>query len=164
MQGAAEGEAARRAEACVAAVQRAAARARGEAGLAQLGDVALLAERLLQRAQLGVDGRERGDLAADELRVLAAELVLVEDEAAEIAVPELAHAPQEAQAAAEATAVAEARLGRRGRVFGLGSRRDGGLGLGRLHLGAGRRVLGALRTVRAPARRSWQQALHMENT
>ena len=157
-----QGEAARRAVARVAAVQRAATGARGDAGLAQLGDVALLAERLLERAQLGVDGRQGGDLAADELDVLAAELVLVEDEAAEVAVAELADAPQEAQAAAEATAVAEARLGRRGRVFGLGSRRDGGLGLGRLHLGPGRRVLGALRTVRAPARRSWQQALHME--
>src|SRR6185436_15390990 len=160
--GAAEGEAARRAEARVAAVQRAAARTRRDAGLAQLRDVALLAERLLERAQFGVDRREGGDLAADELDVLAAELVLVEDEAAEVAVPELAHAPQEAQAAAEATAIAEARRGRRGRVGRLGSRRDSGLDLGRLRLGAGRRVLGVLRTVRAPARRSWQQALHME--
>ena len=89
--------------------------------------------------------------------------VLVEDEAAEVAEPELAHAAQEAQAAAEATAVAEARLGRRGRVLGLGSRRDGGAAprsaAPRCREACPRVPCGR---VRAPARRSWQQALHME--
>src|SRR3954465_15533148 len=44
---------------------------------------------------------------------------------------------------------------------GPGPRRDGGLDLGGLDLGGGP-PLGLLRSSRAPARRSWQQALHME--
>ena len=69
---------------------------------------ARVVERLLERAQLGVDGLQRRELAADELLVGPVEAVLVEDEAAEVAEAELAHAAQVAQAAAQPAAVAEA--------------------------------------------------------
>ena len=55
---AAQRRAAAGAEVRVGVVQRLAARARGDAGLAQLGDVAAVAQRALERAQLAVDGRQ----------------------------------------------------------------------------------------------------------
>ena len=87
------------------------------------------------------------------------ELVLVEDQAAEVAEAELAHPAQVAQAPAQPAAVAEARALGRGGVLGLGTGGKPGLRLGGLHLGARR---GLLRRLRPPARRSWQQALHEE--
>src|SRR5690349_2895099 len=80
-----DGDAAGRAVARVAAMQGAAPGADGDAGLAQLGQRAPVVERVLERAQLGVDGGQRGELAAHELLVEVRELVLVEDEAAEVA-------------------------------------------------------------------------------
>src|SRR5215207_8154486 len=104
-----DGNAARRAEAGLAAVERAAARADRDAGLAQLRDRTAVVERVLERPQLGVDRGQGGQLAADELLVDVREAVLVEDEAAEVAEAELADAAQVAQAAPQASALAEAR-------------------------------------------------------
>ena len=101
--------AAGRAEAGVAAVQRAAARAGRDAGLAQLGDRPASSSASLERAQLAVDGVQRVDLRRRGRVVRRREAVLVEDEAAEVAEAELADAAQVAQAAAQAAAVAEAR-------------------------------------------------------
>ena len=106
-----EREAAGRAEARVAAVQGAAARARGDARLAQLGDVAAVVEHALERAQLAVDVVERGDLRVDEVGAVALEAVEVEDEAAEVAEAELAGPAQVAQAPPQPAAGAEARGG-----------------------------------------------------
>ena len=108
----AELRAALRAEARVAAVQGAAARTGGDAGLAQLDDVAALVEHALDRAQLAVDGVERGELAEHELVVAAREAMEVEGEAAEVAEAELADTAQVAQAAPQPAAVAEAGPGR----------------------------------------------------
>ena len=83
------------------------------AGLAQLGDRPRVVDDLLERAQLVVDGAQRGELGRDEVVVAAVEAVQVEDEAAEVAEAELADAAQVAQAAAQPAAVAEARLARR---------------------------------------------------
>ena len=91
-----------------------AARAGGDAGLAQDGDGLALAEGGFERAQLGVDVPERGELGQHERVVALAEAVQVEDEPAEVAVGELARLAQEARAAADAAARAEAgRLRRR---------------------------------------------------
>src|SRR4051794_31446811 len=107
----AELRAALRAEPGVAAVQRAAAGAGGDAGLAQLDDVAALVEHALDRAQLAVDGVQGGELAQHELVVAAPEAVQVEGQAAEVAEAELADAAQVAQPPPEPAAVAEAGTG-----------------------------------------------------
>ena len=117
-------DAARGTEARLAAVQRAAPRALADAGLVQLGDGAPVVEGVLERAQLAIDLVERGELGRDQLVVLAVEAVQVEEQAADVAEPELAHAAEVAQAAAQAPALAESRsrvgdgLGARRRVLG----------------------------------------------
>ena len=138
---------ARRAEAGLAAVQRAAARAHRDAGLAQLGERAAVVERVLEGAQLAVDGGQRGELAVHERLVDLREAVLVEDEAAEVAEAELAHAAQVAQAPAQAAALAEARAG--GNRLLAGGDLGGGLLLG----GAGAAVASARRLVGGSRRR-----------
>src|SRR4029077_10452733 len=93
----------------VAAMQRAAARAHRDPGLTQLGERAAIVERVLERAQLGVDRGERAQLLANEILVDARELVLVADEDDEVAEAQLADAAQVAKPPAKAPAVAEAR-------------------------------------------------------
>ena len=111
------------AEAVFAAVDRGAAGARGDAGLAQDGDWPALLQGAFERAQLGVDVAERGQLGEHEGVVALPEAVQVEDQAAEVAVGELARLAQEAGAAARATARSEAgRLGGGGGVRRAGSR------------------------------------------
>jgi hypothetical protein len=103
-----------------------AAGAGGDPGLAQDGHGLAVGQRGLQRSQLGVDVRERRQLGHHQGVVPLAEAVEVEDEAAEVAVGELARLAQEAHAPAGTPSGAEAgRLG-----SGLGSARP--LAVGRL--------------------------------
>src|SRR5204862_3199742 len=111
-----------------------AARARGDPGLAQVDVQRLVPKHALERAQLLVDDRERVELGVDELLTGALETMQVEDEAAEVAEAELAHAAQVRQAAAQPPAIAEARGARdlhRGGVE-VCRRRDGRLLRGHL--------------------------------
>ena len=88
-------------------MDRRAARAGGDAGVAQDGHRLVLGERAFERAQLGVDLAERRELGEHERVVALAEAVEVEDQAAEVAVGELARLAQEARAAAHAPTLAE---------------------------------------------------------
>jgi hypothetical protein len=97
-----------RTEAVVAAVDRCAARACGDAGLAQHADALALPERLLQCAQLPVDVIQRRQLGGNQLVVALAEAVQVEHQPAEIAISELPCLAQKTQAAADAAPLAEA--------------------------------------------------------
>ena len=120
------------AEAVLAAVDRRAARAGGDAGVAQDGHRLVLGEGAFERAQLDVDLAERRELGEHERVVALAEAVEVVDQTAEVAVGELARLAQEARAAAHAPALAEA--GRTvGRVLARGRlhlrRRTGGLNI-----------------------------------
>ena len=101
------GEPAVGAEAVLAAVDRRAARAGGDAGVAQDRHRLVLGEGAFERAQLGVDVAERRELGEHQRVVALAEAVQVEDQAAEVAVGELARLAQEARAAAHAPALAE---------------------------------------------------------
>jgi hypothetical protein len=105
----AHGQAAGRAEAVLAAVNRRTPGTRGDARLAEHRDLALVAQRALDRAQLPVDLPERPELREHELIVSGAEPVEVEDEPAEVAVRELAGFAQEAEAPAQAPPRGEAR-------------------------------------------------------
>ncbi len=75
------------------AAQRAALRARRDAGLAQIVEVAPVAEAVLERAALAVERVDGVELLRDQL-VGRAEAALVEHQAAEVAQPELARATQ----------------------------------------------------------------------
>lgn len=97
------------AEAILAAVNRRAARASGNAGVTQHGYRPMLAECSFERPQLGVDLPERSELAHYESIVALAEAVEVEDQTTEIAVGELAGLAQEARAATHPPTLAEAR-------------------------------------------------------
>jgi hypothetical protein len=89
-------------------VDRRAARARRHARLAKDRDGLARGERGFDRAQLGVDLRERRELREDEVVIARSEAMKAEDEAAEIAIRELASLAQEPRPAARATARAEA--------------------------------------------------------
>src|SRR5207302_834437 len=95
-------------EAVFGAVDGCAARARRHASLAQHGDGPVLAERRFEASQLAVDAFDRRELGEHEWVVALAEAVEVEDEAAEVAVGQLASLAQEARAAANAPAREEA--------------------------------------------------------
>ena len=103
-------QAAVRAEAVFAAVDRGAARAGGYPGLAQHGDRLGARAAPLDRAQLAVDLAERVQLGEHQRVVALAEAVQVEDEAAEVAVGELAGPAQETRPPSGAPARAEAGL------------------------------------------------------
>ena len=113
---AAHRESAVRAEVIVAAVDRGAARAGRDPGLAQDRDGLTLAEGRFQRAQLGVDLPKRVQLVEHQLIVALAEAMQVEDEPAEVAVGELPSLAQEARSATCASPRAEAGRCCRGRV------------------------------------------------
>ncbi len=101
-----------RTEAVFAAVDRGAPGTCCDTGLAQDCYRSALAERSFDRAQLGVDLIERCQLREYERVVALSEPVQVEDQAAEVAVGELARLAQEARATARPTARLEAgRLG-----------------------------------------------------
>jgi hypothetical protein len=70
-------------------VNRRAARAGGDAGVAQDRYRLALGERGFERAQLGVDVSERAELGDHQRVVTLAEAVQVEDQPAEVAVGEL---------------------------------------------------------------------------
>jgi hypothetical protein len=103
------------AEAVFAAVDRGAARAGGDAGLAQDGDGATLAECAFQRPQLGVDMPDRGQLGEHQRVVALAEAMQVEHEPTEVSVGELTRLAQEPRTATCATARSKARSLGRGR-------------------------------------------------
>jgi hypothetical protein len=89
-------------------VQRRAARAGRDPGLAQVDERALLAERALDGAQLGVHRAERGELLLHERGPSRPKRCRSKVRPAEVAVPELAHAAQVAQPPAQLAPVAEA--------------------------------------------------------
>ncbi len=89
-------------------MDRRAAGARGDAGLAQHGDGPTFSQRVFKCTQLGIDVSERRQLGEDQSVVALSEPVQVEDQAAEVAVAELACLAQEARAAPYAAAGAEA--------------------------------------------------------
>jgi hypothetical protein len=101
------GEAAVGAEAVAAAVDRRAARAGGDAGLAHDRHRLTLSQGCLEYAQLGVDVAERGELGDHQRVVALAKAVQVEDQPAEVAVGKLARLAQEARATAHTPAGAE---------------------------------------------------------
>jgi len=102
-------------------VDRGAARARGDACLAQNGDRLALAERAFDRSQLAVDLRERGQLREYQRVVALPEAMQVEHQPAEVAIGELTCLAQEARTAACATARLES--SRRGWVGSIRGRR-----------------------------------------
>ena len=101
-------------------MDRGAAWAGGDAGVAQHRHRLVLGEGAFERAQLGVDLTERAELGEHERVVALAEAVQVVDQPAEVAIGELARLAQEARAAAHAPALAEA--GRSGGQRGIGHR------------------------------------------
>lgn len=116
------------AEVGLAAVQGAAADADGDAGLVQLLDRLVVADGVLECVQLGVDPLERVDLGADQDLVLGVRPAQLEDEATEVAVPELADPAEVAQPTPHPAAVADADLRRSGGRLGraaVGLRGDG---------------------------------------
>jgi hypothetical protein len=78
-------------------VDRRAAGTGGDAGLAQHGHRLTFLQGALERAQLGVDLRERVQLGEDQRVVACSEAMQVEDETAEIAVGQLARLAQKAR-------------------------------------------------------------------
>jgi hypothetical protein len=89
-------------------VDRGAARAGADAGLAENRHRGTLSQRRFERAQLAVDVAEGVQLVEDERVVSLAEAVQVEDEPAEIAIRELAGLAQEAHAPSYAPSRGEA--------------------------------------------------------
>jgi predicted dinucleotide-utilizing enzyme len=94
----------------VAAVERRAAWAGGDAGLVQDRHRLVLSQGALERPQLGVDVAERAQLGDHERVVALSEAVQIEDQPAEVAIGELTRLAQEARAPARSATRAEAGL------------------------------------------------------
>jgi hypothetical protein len=91
-------------------MDRRAARAGGDARLAQHRQRRALSQRRFEGAQLCVDPAKRRELRLHDVVVALPKAVQVEDEPAKVAVGELARRAQEAGAAADVPARKEARL------------------------------------------------------
>ncbi len=100
-------QAAVRAEAIVAAMDRSAARTGRDAGLAHDRHRLALLQGGLERAQLTIDVAEGGELGDHQRVVAPAEAMQVEDQAAEVAVGQLARLAQKPRAPAHAPARTE---------------------------------------------------------
>jgi hypothetical protein len=94
----------------LAAVERRAARARGDAGLVQDGHRLVLSQGALKRTQLSVDVAERAQLGDHERVVALSEAVQIEDQPAEVAIGELTRLAQEARTSPRTATRAEAGL------------------------------------------------------